>query len=385
MTTVATLKEIKTAENRVGLTPKGVFEIKKRKHNVLVQENAGLGAGFSDQDYKKAGAIIMKDPLEIVKRADILIKVKEPLEQEYKLLDNFKGKILFTYLHLSGVTKSLTEKLLEDEITGIAYETVTDDDNGLPLLRPMSEVAGVLAIQYGAQYLQKKYNGRGISLGKISNTDPAEVVVVGGGVVGSKAAKTALGLGSMVTLLELSDKKISKLNEEFKKEFPETYLKNLKILKSTPESLAESVKKADLLVGAVLIAGAKAPIVVTEKMVKSMKEGAVIVDVAIDQGGCVWGSKPTTHENPIYKVDGKIFCCIANMPGQVPLQSTQALTNATLPYLLKLADNGINALRQDKNFAKGLNTYKGKITNELVAKDLGMMDMYLPLEEALAL
>jgi len=383
MATVATLKEIKKGENRVGLTPIGVKELVERGHSVLVQENSGINAGFPNEEYEDAGATLLSNPLEIVKKADILIKVKEPIEEEYVLLENFKGKILFTYLHLSGVTKSLTEKLLENKITGIAYETVRDEKGQLPLLKPMSQVAGVLAIQYGAQYLQKKYNGRGISLGKIDNTTPAEVVVVGGGVVGAKAAITAAGLGANVTLLELKDERISQLKNEFKEFLGENLYKNVSFLKSNEENLKESVKKADLLIGAVLVAGAKAPIVVTEEMVKSMKNGSVIVDVAIDQGGCIWGSKPTTHENPIYNLDGKIFCCITNMPGQVALQSTQALTSATLPYLLKLADKGIDALREDKNFAKGLNTYNGRITYKKVAEDLGMEEYYSDLSEIL--
>ena len=383
MATVATLKEIKKGENRVGLTPIGVKELVERGHSVLVQENSGINAGFPNEEYEDAGATLLSNPLEIVKKADILIKVKEPIEEEYVLLENFKGKILFTYLHLSGVTKSLTEKLLENKITGIAYETVRDEKGQLPLLKPMSQVAGVLAIQYGAQYLQKKYNGRGISLGKIDNTTPAEVVVVGGGVVGAKAAITAAGLGANVTLLELKDERISQLKNEFKEFLGENLYKNVSFLKSNEENLKESVKKADLLIGAVLVAGAKAPIVVTEEMVKSMKNGSVIVDVAIDQGGCIWGSKPTTHENPIYNLDGKIFCCITNMPGQVALQSTQALTSATLPYLLKLADKCIDALREDKNFAKGLNTYNGRITYKKVAEDLGMEEYYSDLSEIL--
>ena len=298
------------------------------------------------------------------------MKVKEPLESEYELLDNFKGKILYTYLHLAGVPRSLTEKLLENKITAIAYETVVSKKE-LPLLKPMSQVAGVLAVQYGAEYLQKKYGGRGVTLGIIENAPIANVVVVGGGVVGSTAARTAAGMGARVKILEISDEKISELKERF------SIYDNLEVLKSEKDSLFSAVSEADLLIGAVLVAGARAPIVVTEEIVKNMKKGAVIVDVAIDQGGCVFGSRATSHDNPIYKNEnGVIYCCIPNMPGQVALQSTQALTNSTLPYLLKLADKGIEALREDEGFAKGLNTYDGRITNELVARDLGMMDKY---------
>ncbi len=383
MATFATLKEVKKGENRVGLTPEGAKKLVEHQQRVLVERDAGIRAGFSNKEYEAAGATLIDDPLEIVRKADVIVKVKEPVPEEYLLLDNFKGKILFTFLHLSGVPKSLTEKLLENKITAIAYETVFDKEGNLPLLKPMSQVAGVLAIQYGAQYLQKKYHGRGTTLGVIDNANRAEVVVIGGGVVGSKSAITAAGLGCKVTVLELKDDVIEKLKKEFREFLGENLFNNVSFIKSTPEAVMEAVKKANLLVGAVLVPGAKAPQVVTKDMVKAMKKGSVIVDVAIDQGGCVWGSKPTSHENPIYEIDGKIFCCITNMPGQVALQSTQALTNATLPYLLKLADLGIGALKEDPNFAKGVNTYQGKITYKVVAEDLDMLDCYLDLWEIL--
>lgn len=383
MVTIATLKEVKDNENRVGLTPLGVKKLIENGQQVLVQKDAGINAGFSNGEYEAAGAALLADPLEIAQKTDIIVKVKEPLPEEYAVLDNFKGKILFTYLHLSAAPKSLTERLLENKITGIAYETVFDVNNQLPLLKPMSQVAGVLAVQYGAQYLQRKYQGRGVSLGVIDNAPVAEVVVVGGGTVGATSAITAAGLGCKVTLLELREERIEQLKTKFREILGENLFKNVQFIKSTPETVKENTKKADLLVGAVLVPGAKAPQVVTEELVGKMKKGAVIVDVAIDQGGCVWGSRPTSHSDPIYEIDGKIFCCITNMPGQVALQSTQALTNATLPYLLKLASLGISALKEDKNFAKGLNTYQGKITYQKVAEDLGMLDSYLSLDEVL--
>ena len=343
---IGALKEIKNNENRVALTPEGVKELVKTNHTVLVEKNAGSGAGFADEEYKEAGAKIVEKPLDIVKKADIITKVKEPIPQEYELLDNFKGKTLFTYLHLAAADRKLTEKLLENKITAIAYETVRDGYGNLPLLKPMSQIAGVLSIQYGAEFLQKKYGGLGITLGKIDNAPSAEVLVVGGGTVGSTAAITGAGMGANVTLLEINDEKIKELKKTFSK------YKNLKILKSTKENIFEKIKKADLVIGAVLVAGAKAPIVVTKEMIDVMKKGAVMIDVAIDQGGCICVSKPTSHSNPIFKVDGKVCCCIPNLPGQVALQSTQALTNSTIPYLLKMANNGvIETLRQDINFA----------------------------------
>ena len=368
---ISTLKEIKNNENRVALTPQGVKELVKNTHKVIVQKNAGSDAGFSDESYIQAGATIVEKPIDIIKQADLLIKVKEPTQEEYELLDNFRGKVLFTYLHLAAADKRLAEKLLENKIISICYETVEDKKGNLPLLKPMSQIAGVLSIQYGAEYLQRKYGGLGITLGKIDNAPLAEVLVIGGGNVGAAAARTAAGMGAHVTLLDINDKKIQELKEEF------FNYNNITLLKSTKKTLAEQIKKADLVIGAVLVAGAKTPIVVTEDMVDLMKKGAVMVDVAIDQGGCICVSRPTTHDNTIFKVNDKICCCITNMPGQVALQSTQALTNATLPYLLEMANKGVlEALRKDKNFARGLNTYNGNITCKAVAESLGMLDKY---------
>lgn len=386
MMIIGTLKEVKNNENRVGLTPQGVEELVGDGHTVCVQNGAGVGAGFSDYEYAAAGAKMAETPEEIVKAVDILVKVKEPVESEYGLLDMMKGKTLYTYLHLSGVDKNLTLKLLENEITAVAYETVEDEHGELPLLAPMSEVAGVLAVQYGAQYLQKKYHGVGVTLGAIHGADPAETLVIGGGFVGATAAKTAAGMGGKVTVINRSLQRIEHLKDEFRGYLGEKLYKNVTFLQLNDENLHAAVRKADLLIGAVLVAGTRAPIVVTEEMVKSMKRGAVIVDVSIDQGGCIWGSKPTSHSEPIYEIEGKIFCCITNMPGQVARQSTQALTHATLSYLKKMAKEGVleyvcASLETDGRFARGLNTYKGKITYQAVAKDLNLMDRYKDLNE----
>lgn len=379
---VGTIKEIKDNENRVGLTPLGVKELTSGGVRVLVQKSAGMGSGFTDEEYMEAGAEIMETPEDVVKKIDILVKVKEPIEQEYHLLDMMKGKTLYTYLHLSGVVKSLTDKLLENEITGIAYETIFDENGGLPCLAPMSEVAGVLAVQYGAQYLQRKYNGRGLTMGHVTNADDPHTVIVGGGVVGTTSAKTAAGMGGKVTIFDINLARVEELKVLLREHLGEKLYANVNVVKSEPGSFERAVKDADVLIGAVLVAGAKAPMVVPENMVKSMKKGAVIVDVAIDQGGCVWGSHATKHSDPIYEIDGKIYCCVANMPGQAARQSTQALTTSTLPYLISMCENGIlETAKADLGFMKGFNTMCGKIVFEPVAKDLDMMDDYVSIEE----
>ncbi|MBW2967669.1 alanine dehydrogenase [Candidatus Woesearchaeota archaeon] len=374
MTTVATLKEVKDQENRVGLTPSGVKELASAGHRVIVQKGSGEGSGFSDEAYSQAGAEIWEDVPAIARAADIIIKVKEPVPDEYGWLADFKGKTLFTYLHLAAAEKALTETMLRNEITAIAYETVEGKDVRLPLLAPMSEVAGVLAVQYGAQYLQKKYGGMGITLGSIRNTDPATVLVVGGGTVGATAARTAAGLGCKVVLVEKNPDRIKQLQDDFNEFFGEHLFHHISF--TGPERIADVVSSADVLVGAVLVVGAKAPRVVTEEMVKTMKHGAIVVDVAIDQGGCVWGSRPTTHTAPIYALEGKIYCCVTNMPGQVSHQATQALTAATLPYLLKLAESVDGALDADQGLRKGVNVQGGKIRCRPVAEHLDMMDLY---------
>ncbi|MFQ5474956.1 MAG: alanine dehydrogenase [Candidatus Nanoarchaeia archaeon] len=366
---IATLKEVKDKENRVGLSPAGAKALIRSGSEVLVQKGAGVNAGFSDADYRKAGAKIVSSATQIVKKADIIVKVKEPIKSEYKLLDKFKGKTLFTYLHLAAVDKQLTLRLMRNNITAIAYETVEDNAGRLPLLRPMSQVAGVLSIQYAAQYLQNRYGGRGITLGKVDNTDTAHVVVVGGGTVGSTAAKTAAGLGCEVAVIQRKGPRLKKLSSYFREELG-SCSKNIKVIPSTPANISRAVKSADVLVGSVLIKGARTPRIVTKDMVKKMKEGAVIVDVAIDQGGCIWGSRPTSHSDPIYMLMGKVYCCITNMPGQVSHQATQALTQATLPYVLKMSKGVEKALRADKGLAKGVNVKDGNVAYKAVAESL---------------
>lgn len=374
---IATLKEIKDNENRVGITPHGVEELKRFGHRVLVQKGAGLGAGFHDEDYMNAGAEIMNDSAEMVMLADIVVKVKEPLPSEYSLLEKMADKTLYTYFHLSAADKALTEALLKNNITSVAYETVEDENGHLPLLAPMSQIAGVLAVQYGAQYLQKKYHGRGVTLGHVHGAEIARVVIVGGGVVGETAAITVAGMGAHVTLFEINEARIEQLQTEMKRILGPYLYEHVEIKKPLEPGYSEVLSDCDLLVGAVLLKGAKAPVVVSEQQVHLMKQGAVIVDVAIDQGGCVWGSHATSHTEPIYEIEGKIYCCVANMPGQVARQSTQALTSATLPYLVKMANDGvIESLKSNERFARGLNTYQGKVTYKSVAEDLGLMAKY---------
>ncbi len=378
---IGTLKEIKNNENRVALTPYGVRELVDAGFEVIVQETAGLGSGFSDTEYKECGAKMMRSPEDIVNACDILTKVKEPLPAEYNLLEQFNGKTLFTYLHLSGVDKRLTKVLVNNDITAIAYETVEDESGQLPLLAPMSEVAGVLAVQYGAEYLQKKHGGRGISMGAITGIPSARVVVVGGGYVGATAAKTAAGMGARVKLFDINPARCEELNKEMHEYLGPNLAKNFEAIVPNGENYDQALMDCNLLVGAVLVAGTKAPEVVTEEQVKSMKDGSVIIDVSIDQGGCIWGSRCSSHSEPVYEIYNKLFCCIPNMPGQVSRQSTIALTAATLPYLKQIAAEGAEevlkkSLAGDGRFARGLNTYKGSITYESVAKDLGMMDKF---------
>lgn len=383
---IGTITEIKNNENRVGLTPEGVKQLVENGHRVFVQRHAGKGAGFHDHEYIEAGAEIRVTPEEIVPAVDILVKVKEPVPEEYHLLDMMKGKTLYTYLHLSGVPESLTDKLIENNITGIAYETVEGAEGGLPLLTPMSEIAGVLAVQYGAEYIQKKYGGRGKTMGEIQNATRAEVVIYGAGIVGKTSAKVAAGMGSNVTLFDINDAALERAKSEMQSYLGDYLMSHVTFAKPDNETASKAMAKADVLIGAVLVPGAKAPEVVSEEQIHLMKDGAVVVDVSIDQGGCIWGAKATTHSNPVYDVDGKIFCCVANMPGQVSYQSTQALTNATLPYLLKLANEGVEqALLSDAGFLKGLNTRAGRICLQSVADDLNKQDLYTDAKEALAM
>jgi alanine dehydrogenase len=364
-------KEIKNHEYRVGLTPASVREYVAHGHEVLVETNAGSGIGASDADYIAAGAKIAATAAEVFQKSDMIVKVKEPQPSEWVQLR--EGQILYTYLHLAPDAEQ-TKGLLASGVTGVAYETVTDDRGGLPLLAPMSEVAGRLSIQAGAYSLQKANGGRGILLGGVPGVLPGKVVVIGGGVVGLHAARMAVGLGADVTILDRSLPRLRQLDDIFNGHIHTRF--------SSIDALENEVYRADLVIGAVLIPGAAAPKLVTRKMLGGMKKGAVIVDVAIDQGGCFETSHATTHSDPTYEVDGIIHYCVANMPGAVPVTSAHALNNATIFHGLALADKGVAAILADKHLRNGLNVHKGKITNQAVADALGLQ-MYAP-EAALA-
>lgn len=353
-------REIKTNEHRVGLTPTAVREYVAHGHEVRIETGAGLGAGFTDADYKKAGAAIVADAETVFADSDMIVKVKEPQPNEWAQLR--EGQILYTYLHLAP-DPAQTKGLLDSGVTAVAYETVTDDRGGLPLLAPMSEVAGRLSIQAGATALQKANGGRGVLLGGVPGVLPGKVAVIGGGVVGLHAAKMAAGLGADVTILDRSIPRLRQLDDIFNGRVHTRY--------STVEALEEECFSADIVVGAVLIPGAAAPKLVTREMLSGMKKGAVLVDVAIDQGGCFETSHATTHAEPTYEVDGIIHYCVANMPGAVPVTSAHALNNATLHYGLQLADKGIKAILDDQHLRNGLNVHKGRITNRAVAEALG--------------
>ncbi len=361
-------KEIKPMEFRVAMTPGGVESLVRRGHEVLVEKGAGVGSGMSDAEYAEAGARLVS--AEEAWGAELVVKVKEPLPQEYKYLR--PGLLLFTYLHLAA-SRELTEAMLTSGVTGIAYETVQLADGSLPLLVPMSEVAGRMATQVGAYYLEKPMGGRGILLGGVPGVAPASVVILGGGTVGTNAAKIALGMGAQVYVLDINHQRLQYLDDVFGG--------RLITLTSTEANIKKAVQFADLLIGAVLIPGAKAPKLVTREMVATMKEGSVIVDVAVDQGGCVETIRPTTHDQPTYVVDGVVHYGVANMPGAVPRTSTFALTNQTLPYVLKLAEKGLEALKEDPALLKGLNVHQGRLTHPAVAEAFGLP--YTPPEEAL--
>jgi len=358
---IGTLKEIKSSENRVGMTPAGAEVLVNSGHTVLVENNAGIGSGYSDQDYMNAGCVIMNSPEEIYQDADMIIHVKEPQESEYKLIR--KNQIIFTYLHLAA-NETLTKALIESGSVGIAYETIQKADGTLPLLIPMSEVAGRMSIQQGAKYLEMGYGGNGVLLGGVPGVDPGNVVIIGGGVVGTQAAKMACGLGAKVYLLDNNLPRLRYLSDVMPA--------NCFLLMSNPSSLRELATRADVIVGSVLIPGAKAPKLVNREMLKTMKKGAVLVDVAIDQGGCFETSKPTTHQDPVYIVDDVVHYCVTNMPGAVSKTSTAALTNATLPYVLEIANKGWkNAIRESKEIAGGANIIAGKVTCPGVADAFG--------------
>jgi len=355
---VGILKEIKTKEHRVSMTPSGVEQMLANGHQVYLETRAGDGSGFFDEDYIKAGATICNSPEEIYGKCDMIMKVKEPLPVEYPLIR--KGQILFTYFHFAA-SLELTQAIIDSGSIAVAYETVEHENGSLPLLTPMSEVAGKMAIQEGAKYLQKTFGGNGILLSGVPGVDPGVVLIIGGGVVGTNAAKVACGFGAKVYLLDTSLERLRYLSDIMP---PNCFL-----LMSSPATIRRLLKEADLVVGAVLITGAVAPKLISREMLKIMKKGSVIVDVAIDQGGCVETAKPTTHDDPIYEVDGIIHYCVANMPGAVSSTSAKALTNATLPYALEIADKGYKmAARENPEIAKGINIYKGKVTCKGVAE-----------------
>jgi alanine dehydrogenase len=350
-------KEIKPSENRVALTPAGVMEFVKHGHSVFIQSSAGEGSGFSDAEYKKAGAKILAKIEEVYAKAEMIIKVKEPIAKEYKLIK--KDQLLFTYFHFASY-EPLAKAMIKSGAVCLAYETVESTDRSLPLLVPMSEVAGRMAIQEGAKYLEKPMGGRGILLGGVPGVAPAKVLVLGGGIVGTQAAKMAAGLGANVTIMDVSLKRLRYLSDIMPA--------NVTTMMSNEYNIRRLIKDHDLIVGAVLIPGAKAPSLITRPMLKEMRPGTVLVDVAVDQGGCIETCTPTTHEDPIFIVDGVVHYCVANMPGAVPYTSTIALTNATLPYALQLANKGWKKACQDNNELKlGLNIAEGKVVYKAVA------------------
>ena len=360
---IGILKEIKKEENRVAMTPAGVDQMVRHGHTVYVQAGAGKGSGFADEAYFSVGAEILPTPADFYARSDLVMHVKEVMPSEYGLLR--EGQILFTYLHLAA-DLTLTKALMASRCVAIAYETVQMDDGRLPLLQPMSEIAGRMSVQEGAKYLEMLYGGRGILLGGVPGVAPARVLIIGGGIVGTNAAKMACGLGADVVLLDSNLERLRHLSEIMPA--------NCKLLFSNPMMLREQLSLADLVIGAVLLPGARAPRLVTREMLSVMKQGAVMVDVAIDQGGCFETSHPTTHSDPIFTVDGIIHYCVANMPGAVALTSTLALTNATLPYALALADKGWErALAEDKALRRGLNVCRGEIMYAPVAEALGLV------------
>lgn len=344
-------KEIKDREFRVGLSPSSVRALHDRGHSIFVETGAGIGSGFTDADYQKAGATIVTDADAAWKRK-LAIKVKEPLPQEYPLIQ--KGQILFTYLHLAA-DRLLTEYLMATQVSAIAYETVQLADNRLPLLTPMSIIAGRLSVQFGARFLERQAGGRGVLLGGVPGVSAGKVTILGGGVVGTEAARMAVGMGAIVRILDVNVDRLSYLETLFGS--------RVELLYSSPASIEDAVVDADLLVGAVLVPGRKTPILVRRELVRKMRPGSVIVDVAVDQGGCVETMRPTSHSEPTYIEEGVLHYGVPNMPGAVPWTATQALNNSTLPYVIKLADRGLDALDSDPALAKGLNVHKGQLVH----------------------
>ena len=355
-------KEIKNNEYRVGLTPASVAELTAAGHEVVVETQAGMGIDFGDEDYVAAGARIVADAAAVFGAAEMIVKVKEPQPAEIAMLR--PGQLLFTYLHLAA-DRAQAEGLMKSGATCIAYETVTSDDGSLPLLKPMSEVAGRMSVQCGAHYLEKEHGGRGILLGGVPGVEPAGVAILGGGVAGVNAAQMAIGMRADVTIYDISLRRLAELDM--------TFANRIKTAYASKAAVAEAVRLADLVIGAVLVPGAAAPKLVTRAMIRTMKRGAVLVDIAIDQGGCFETSQPTTHEKPVFEVDGVIHYCVANMPGAVARTSTIALNNATLPFALKLAEQGADAaIAADRHLANGLNVSGGKIRHKAVAEALDL-------------
>ena len=355
-------KEIKDHEYRVSVTPDGVQALRQAGHEVLVEPTAGLGSGYSDDHYRRAGAKLASSKEALFREAGLIVKVKEPQLSETRLFRS--GQVLFTYLHLAS-SAELTKALLEAGITAIAYETIQAKDGTLPMLKPMSEIAGRMSVQVGARYLEVTQGGRGLLLGGVPGVEPAKVVILGAGTVGSSATRIAVGMGAHVTVVNVDIEQLRRLDD--------LYRGRIVTRASTPAAIEENVVTADLLIGAVLVPGARAPKLVSRALVGKMKPGSVIVDVAVDQGGCVETSRPTTHSDPIYLVEDVLHYCVANMPGIVPRTSTQALTNATLPYLLTLASLGVDAgVRADAGLAKGVNLSQGKVTCRGVAEAHGL-------------
>jgi len=368
---IGVLKEIKRQEYRVALLPAGAQVLTEHGHEVFAETKAGIGSGFFDEEYEKSGAKILNTPADVYNTADLILKVKEPLEPEYPLIK--EKHTIFTYFHYAA-NRILTETMIKSKAITIAYETVQKADGSLPLLTPMSEVAGKMSIQVGASYLEKIKGGRGILLGGVPGVAPATVLVLGGGVVGTNAAFVAAGIGARVVLLDININRLRYLSEVMPK--------NVTVIMSNPHTIKQYLKDADLVIGGVLIPGAKAPKLITRDMLKLMKSGSVIVDVSIDQGGCIETCHATTHDDPVFVVDGIIHYCVANMPGAVPNTSTIALNNATLPYTVELADKGIeSAIRTNKDLSYGVNTYKGVITYEKVAEAFNLP--YTSLEKVL--
>jgi alanine dehydrogenase len=369
---IGVAKEIKSDEYRVALTPAGALELTRRGHDVLVETTAGVGSAFADSAYEQVGARIVSGD-DVWSEAELLLKVKEPIKSEYHRLR--EGLVVFTYLHIAA-DEPLTRALMESGIAAVAYETVETDSHALPLLAPMSEIAGRLAAQAGAYFLEKPLGGRGLLLGGVPGVAPGRVVVIGGGIVGYNAAVIALGLGANVTILERSIDRMRHLDEVLSG--------RVSLVMSSSLQIAESVKDADVVIGAVLIPGALAPKLLTRDMLRDMKDGAVVVDVAIDQGGCFETSRPTTHSDPVYEVESVTHYCVANMPGAVPITSTKGLTNATLPYVEAIAEHGLReAVARDHSLARGVNVLDGKITYEAVADAHGLD--YTPLEDVFPL